>query len=53
MTARIATHVSPERSASFEEMDDPVDAWRLDELERLADLYSVRSALGRTDHPEH
>ena len=53
MTAPIAKHVSPERPASFEELDDPVDAWRMDELERLADLDSVRSALGRTDYPEN
>jgi hypothetical protein len=53
MTMRIANHVSSSRSPSFEEFDDTVDAWGLDELEQLSDLDSVRSALGRTDNPQN
>jgi hypothetical protein len=32
-----------------EDAEEPVSAWRLDELDQLSDLESVRSAWGRTD----
>lgn len=32
-----------------EDADSPVDAWSLDELDRFADLDSVRAAWSRTD----
>jgi len=32
-----------------EDADAPVDAWSLDELERFADLDSVRAAWSRAD----
>ena len=52
MTTRIAKHLSPEAPLSLIDFDEPVDAWRLDELEQLSDLDSVRSALGRAENPE-
>lgn len=50
MTARIDT-LPADAVMSDEEEDAPVVAWSLDELARLSDLDSVRSARGHIDEP--
>jgi hypothetical protein len=49
MSAHIDSIAESDAILYAEDADDPVDAWSLDELDRFADLDSVRAARSRTD----
>jgi len=53
MYTQIASKVTVDSSLFFEEIEATVDAWSLDELDRLSDLESIRSACARTDTPDN
>jgi hypothetical protein len=49
MNAHFDRNAELDTMLSAEDAGDPVDAWSLDELDRFADLDSVRAARSRTD----
>jgi hypothetical protein len=49
MTADFDSLLEADAILRAEDADTPVDAWSLDELDRFADLDSVRAARSRTD----
>ena len=49
MTADFDRSFEADAILRAEDADTPVDAWSLDELDRFADLDSVRAAWSRTD----